>query len=148
MHQEQQENCQGKGSVSKIKREVRTIPNLVFHIEDYERYLIQLSKLTKVNLLRHAKRSTARDFKILDNGKKCKQSSADDIKTVEEGITGGELEVETLQSERGEESEVQDESNDESGSENGEDEEHERSTIRIRKPMEKRARKAIPQDSD
>lgn len=50
----------------KIRRENRCIPDLIFQIEDYEKYLIQLSKLTKVNLLRHAKRSTARDFKILD----------------------------------------------------------------------------------
>lgn len=39
---------------------------MIFQIEDYERYLIQLSKASKINLLRHAKRSTARDFKIID----------------------------------------------------------------------------------
>ncbi|KAJ0979783.1 hypothetical protein J5N97_015257 [Dioscorea zingiberensis] len=65
----QQENIQSKGIISKIKRESKCIPELIFQIEDYERYLIQLSKLTKVNLLRHAKRSTARDFKILETKK-------------------------------------------------------------------------------
>lgn len=66
--QDQHENQ----SSSKIRREGRTIPNLIYHIEDYERYLIQLSRITKVNLMRHAKRSTARDFKIQDTGKKAR----------------------------------------------------------------------------
>ncbi|XP_058083253.1 uncharacterized protein LOC131231163 isoform X2 [Magnolia sinica] len=66
MQRNQQENVQNRGIIKKIKRENRCIPDLIFQIEDYEKYLIQLSKLTKVNLLRHAKRSTARDFKILD----------------------------------------------------------------------------------
>lgn len=52
--------------VNKIKRENRCIPELIYQIEDYEKYLIQLSKASKVNLLRHAKRSTCRDFKILE----------------------------------------------------------------------------------
>jgi Fanconi anemia group I protein len=34
--------------------------------------LIQLSRITKVNLMRHAKRSTARDFKIMDTVKKAR----------------------------------------------------------------------------
>jgi len=67
--QNQQENAQLRGIINKIKRENRCIPDLIYQIEDYERYLIQLSKLTKVNLLRHAKRSTARDFKILETKK-------------------------------------------------------------------------------
>nr|XP_029120442.1 Fanconi anemia group I protein [Elaeis guineensis] len=62
----QQENAQRRGIIRKIKRENRCIPDLIFQIEDYEKYLIQLSKLTKVNFLRHAKRSTARDFKIIE----------------------------------------------------------------------------------
>lgn len=63
--QDQQENAKRRGLLSKIKRENICIPDLIFQIEDYEKYLIQLSKATKVNLLRHAKRSTCRDFKIL-----------------------------------------------------------------------------------
>lgn len=66
--QDQHENQ----SFSKIRREGRTIPNLIYYIEDYERYLIQLSRITKVNLMRHAKRSTARDFKIMDTVKKAR----------------------------------------------------------------------------
>lgn len=56
-----------KGIINKIKQENKCIPDLIFQIEDYERYLIQLSKVTKLNLLRHAKRSTARDFKIIED---------------------------------------------------------------------------------
>jgi Fanconi anemia group I protein len=53
-----------KGTLAKIKRESKCIPDLIFQVEDYEKYLIQLSKLAKVNLLRYAKRSVARDFRI------------------------------------------------------------------------------------
>ncbi|KAM3323921.1 Fanconi anemia group I protein [Capsicum chacoense] len=41
-------------------------PDLIYQIEDCEKYLIQISKATKINLLRHAKRSTSRDFKIIE----------------------------------------------------------------------------------
>lgn len=65
--QNQKESRASKGTVlNKIKRENKCIPDLIFQIEDYEKYLILLSKATKINLLRHAKRSTARDFKITD----------------------------------------------------------------------------------
>ncbi|XP_030508178.2 uncharacterized protein LOC115722932 isoform X1 [Cannabis sativa] len=67
MQRVQQENANSKGIINKIKRENRCIPDLIFQIEDYEKFLIQLSKASKINLLRHAKRSTARDFKIIDN---------------------------------------------------------------------------------
>ncbi|PAN49744.1 hypothetical protein PAHAL_9G472400 [Panicum hallii] len=63
--QENQETPR-KVNLAKIKRESKCIPDLIYQIEDYEKYLIQLSKLTKVNLLRHAKRSVARDFRIED----------------------------------------------------------------------------------
>ncbi|KAK8681021.1 hypothetical protein V6N13_053428 [Hibiscus sabdariffa] len=66
MQQVQQESGGGKGMINKIKRENKCIPELIFQIEDYEKHLIRLSKATKMNLLKHAKRSTSRDFKILD----------------------------------------------------------------------------------
>ncbi|KAJ9536922.1 hypothetical protein OSB04_029655 [Centaurea solstitialis] len=66
MQQKQQESRASKGSINKIRRENRCIPDLIFQIEDYEKYLILLSKASKVNLLRHAKRSTVRDFRIID----------------------------------------------------------------------------------
>ncbi|CAA0408588.1 unnamed protein product [Arabidopsis thaliana] len=69
MQKEQQESVShnSKGIINKIKQENKCIPDLIFQIEDCERYLIQLSKVTKLNLLRHAKRSTARDFKIIED---------------------------------------------------------------------------------
>lgn len=60
----QNQQASKRGILAKIKRESKCIPDLIFQIEDYEKYLIQLSKHTKVNLLRHAKRSVARDFQI------------------------------------------------------------------------------------
>lgn len=102
--QNQQESNKVRGIVNKIKRENRCIPDLIFQIEDYEKYLIQLSKITKVNLLRHAKRSTSRDFKILeasedapeaeeqnlDEEAECDHSKAAEDKSAEECGSGHE----------------------------------------------------------
>lgn len=66
MQKDAQESTKIKGMINKIKRENKSIPDLIYQIEDYENFLIQLSNASKVNLLRHAKRSTSRDFKILD----------------------------------------------------------------------------------
>ncbi|XP_020616716.1 Fanconi anemia group I protein-like [Orbicella faveolata] len=49
---------------AKVMKEVKSVPNLIYAIEQYERYLIQLSKKSKINLMEHFKRSTARDFRI------------------------------------------------------------------------------------
>ncbi|KAF5452322.1 hypothetical protein F2P56_027331 [Juglans regia] len=76
VQKKQQENPSSKGIIRKIKRENRCIPDLIFQIEDYEKYLIRLSKVSKVNLLRHAKRSTSRDFKILDPKKMVSEEDA------------------------------------------------------------------------
>ena len=54
---------------NRIKKEARRIPNLIYNIEDCERKLIVLSKASGVNLMRNAKRSTARDFKLLKANK-------------------------------------------------------------------------------
>ncbi|KAL5701318.1 hypothetical protein ACHQM5_026665 [Ranunculus cassubicifolius] len=86
---DQQETAQGKGIIGKIKRENRCIPDLIFQIEDYEKYLIQVSKVTKVNLLRCAKRSTARDFKIVDPNKVVRQQEEGEVEDVAED--GNEL---------------------------------------------------------
>ncbi|KAJ6889818.1 Fanconi anemia group I protein [Populus alba x Populus x berolinensis] len=67
--QREQENANSKCTANKIKRENKCIPDLIYQIEDCEKYLIQLSKVSKINLLRHAKRSTSRDFKIIDSRK-------------------------------------------------------------------------------
>uniref|UniRef100_A0A6Q2XI32 FA complementation group I n=1 Tax=Esox lucius TaxID=8010 RepID=A0A6Q2XI32_ESOLU len=52
--------------VTKVKllRETKAIPNLIYSIEQYEKYLITLSKKSKVNLMQYMKLSTSRDFRI------------------------------------------------------------------------------------
>ncbi|XP_014858692.1 PREDICTED: Fanconi anemia group I protein [Poecilia mexicana] len=49
---------------AKLLRETTAIPNLIFSIEQYEKYLITLSKKSKVNLMQYMKLSTSRDFRI------------------------------------------------------------------------------------
>ncbi|KAB1257455.1 Fanconi anemia group I protein, partial [Camelus dromedarius] len=52
---------------ARVLRETKPIPNLIFAIEQYEKFLIHLSKRSKVNLMQHIKLSTSRDFKIKGN---------------------------------------------------------------------------------
>ncbi|PWA72376.1 Armadillo-type fold [Artemisia annua] len=73
MQKNKKDSRPSKGMINKIKRENKCIPDLIFQIEDYEKYLILLSKASKINLLRHAKRSTARDFRIRDEQKSPQQ---------------------------------------------------------------------------
>ncbi|KAM9586227.1 Fanconi anemia group I protein isoform 2-T2 [Trichechus inunguis] len=54
-------------AMAKVLRETKPIPNLIFAIEQYEKFLIHLSKRSKVNLMQHMKLSTSRDFKIRGN---------------------------------------------------------------------------------
>ncbi|XP_036909535.1 Fanconi anemia group I protein [Sturnira hondurensis] len=54
-------------AMAKVLRETKPIPNLIFAIEQYEKFLIFLSKRSKVNLMQHMKLSTSRDFKIKGN---------------------------------------------------------------------------------
>uniref|UniRef100_A0A8B9P2V0 FA complementation group I n=1 Tax=Apteryx owenii TaxID=8824 RepID=A0A8B9P2V0_APTOW len=49
---------------AKVLRETKPIPNLIFAIEQYEKFLIHLSKKSKVNLMQYMKLSTSRDFRI------------------------------------------------------------------------------------
>ncbi|XP_041650949.1 Fanconi anemia group I protein [Cheilinus undulatus] len=49
---------------AKLLRETKAIPNLIFCIEQYEKFLITLSKKSKVNLMQYMKLSTSRDFRI------------------------------------------------------------------------------------
>ncbi|XP_060197754.1 uncharacterized protein LOC132626781 isoform X1 [Lycium barbarum] len=92
MQRTQLEITKSKALVNKIKRENRCIPDLIYQIEDYEKYLIQISKATKINLLRHAKRSTSRDFKIIEP----KSFSVEDNVGIQDGdnndAAGGESE--------------------------------------------------------
>ncbi|XP_045417678.1 Fanconi anemia group I protein isoform X2 [Lemur catta] len=54
-------------AMARVLRETKPIPNLIFAIEQYEKFLIHLSKKSKVNLMQHIKLSTSRDFKIKGN---------------------------------------------------------------------------------
>uniref|UniRef100_F6VGH7 FA complementation group I n=1 Tax=Macaca mulatta TaxID=9544 RepID=F6VGH7_MACMU len=54
-------------AMARVLRETKPIPNLIFAIEQYEKFLIHLSKRSKVNLMQHMKLSTSRDFKIKGN---------------------------------------------------------------------------------
>ncbi|TRY87249.1 hypothetical protein DNTS_031752 [Danionella cerebrum] len=49
---------------AKVLRETKAIPNLIFNVEQYEKFLILLSKKSKVNLMQYMKLSTSRDFRI------------------------------------------------------------------------------------
>ncbi|KAM5291788.1 Fanconi anemia group I protein [Ctenodactylus gundi] len=51
-------------AMARVLRETKPIPNLIFAIEQYEKFLIHLSKKSKVNLMQYIKLSTSRDFKI------------------------------------------------------------------------------------
>ncbi|XP_059534254.1 Fanconi anemia group I protein isoform X2 [Myotis daubentonii] len=57
----------GAVAMARVLRETKPIPNLIFAIEQYEKFLIFLSKRSKVNLMQHIKLSTSRDFKIKGN---------------------------------------------------------------------------------
>ncbi|KAJ6662812.1 hypothetical protein lerEdw1_011016 [Lerista edwardsae] len=50
--------------MAKVLRETKPIPNLIYAIEQYEKFLIHLSKKSKVNLMQYMKLSTSRDFRI------------------------------------------------------------------------------------
>ncbi|KAM9815831.1 Fanconi anemia group I protein isoform 1-T1 [Syngnathus typhle] len=51
-------------ATAKLLRQTKAIPNLIFSIEEYEKYMITLSKKSKVNLMQYMKLSTSRDFRI------------------------------------------------------------------------------------
>lgn len=50
--------------VSRSLKDSRVIPQLIYAIEQFERFLMQLSKLSKVNLMRNVKLAVSRDFRI------------------------------------------------------------------------------------
>ncbi|XP_068847581.1 Fanconi anemia group I protein isoform X2 [Capricornis sumatraensis] len=64
---EKEKTAAGPTAMARALRETKPIPNLIFAIEQYEKFLIHLSKRSKVNLMKHIKLSTSRDFKIKGN---------------------------------------------------------------------------------
>ncbi|XP_037834228.1 Fanconi anemia group I protein isoform X2 [Kryptolebias marmoratus] len=69
---------------TKLLRETKAIPNLIFSIEQYEKYLIGLSKKSKVNLMQYMKLSTSRDFRINAATLDAALQEQDDSQEVEE----------------------------------------------------------------
>ncbi|XP_022096600.1 Fanconi anemia group I protein-like [Acanthaster planci] len=55
---------EGDSKAKGVMRETRGIPALIFTIEQFEQFLIKLSKKSKVDLMQHVKLSTSRDFRI------------------------------------------------------------------------------------
>ncbi|XP_005098563.1 Fanconi anemia group I protein [Aplysia californica] len=53
-----------QAGMAKAMKQMKTIPNLIFAIEQLEKFLIQLSKKSKVDLMENFKQSTSRDFRI------------------------------------------------------------------------------------
>ncbi|KAF9167108.1 hypothetical protein DFQ26_005849 [Actinomortierella ambigua] len=49
---------------AKVLRESKLIPGLIYVVEQYERYVIQLSNKSRVGLMQYMRRSTSRDFRI------------------------------------------------------------------------------------
>jgi hypothetical protein len=72
----------------KIQRESKMIPNLIFAVEQFERYLIQLSRKSKVDFMQYMKRSTSRDFKIQMNNVQQLASSDEEEEDEEEQEDG------------------------------------------------------------
>lgn len=72
----------------KIQRESKMIPNLIFAVEQFERYLIQLSRKSKVDFMQYMKRSTSRDFKIQMNNVQQLASSDEEDEDEEEQADG------------------------------------------------------------
>lgn len=67
--QEKKKGGKGKGRAASsgkttVRREIQLIPSLIFAMEQFEKFLIQLSKKSKVNLMETFKRSMSRDFRI------------------------------------------------------------------------------------
>lgn len=52
-------------TVDKALKESKLIPNLVYQIEEYERFIIKVSKAGRLNLMGNAKRATNRDFRLV-----------------------------------------------------------------------------------
>lgn len=92
---------------TKVLRETRTIPKVIYEIEQFSKSIIQLSNKTKVDLARFVGQGTARDFRILNlrevlenqgdlnvSSVTSTQSTMDDSNEKETtDLTSGEMEV-------------------------------------------------------
>ena len=51
-------------AVRKAQKDARVLPGLIFQLEEWEKHLIKVSKVGKINLMLNAKRATNWDFRI------------------------------------------------------------------------------------
>ncbi|GAB1597248.1 Hypothetical predicted protein [Argonauta hians] len=65
-NKEKKTSSTSKPLASSIVKQGKVMPKLIFAIESYEKFLVQLEKKSKVNLMEHVKPSVARDFRIND----------------------------------------------------------------------------------
>lgn len=54
-----------KALKNKVLKETRFIPKVVYEIEQFSKFILQLSKKTKIDLSKYMGQGTARDFRIL-----------------------------------------------------------------------------------
>ncbi|GBC07259.1 hypothetical protein RclHR1_07340005 [Rhizophagus clarus] len=93
---------------ARIARESKIIPDLIFLLEQYERYLIQLTKKSKVDLTQYIKRATNRDFKIKtdmmnelgDNDKSAKKPTNQEAEEHEDDDNDEEVVLRSRQTKR------------------------------------------------
>ena len=62
---QQQQDSASSASTSKITKEARIIPNLIYCVEQCEQHTIKLTKNSNMDLTRWMRHSTARDFRII-----------------------------------------------------------------------------------
>ncbi|XP_048249251.1 Fanconi anemia group I protein-like isoform X2 [Haliotis rufescens] len=80
---------------NRAMKQTKTIPNLIYAIEQFERFIIQLGKKSKVNLMDYMKVSTSRDFRINVAAVQAvmeDESDEDEEEMEQEGEAGGEQE--------------------------------------------------------
>ncbi|CAH8493892.1 unnamed protein product [Heterobilharzia americana] len=87
--------------ISRSIKDSRLIPQLIYAIEQYERFLMQLSKKSKINLMRNVKLSTSRDFRINQATlvAHLEQSAALSVSSLSESNTTDDEEEENLSNE-------------------------------------------------
>ncbi|KAL9647352.1 hypothetical protein ABK040_011717 [Willaertia magna] len=112
-----------KVTSTKLAREAKNIPELIYRLEDSEQKLILLSKKSEVNMMQNYKRSQARSFKIHKEMISVKE---------EEEATGKKKKKTTKRKKKDEEEDDEEEENEEEKEEdeeeNNEDEEEEESS--------------------
>jgi Fanconi anemia group I protein len=83
-----------ENKVSKLQKEARIMPELIFSIEEWEKELIKLSELSGINFMKEFKRSKARSFQIDMKEFKSKKSTGSSIEVEDESSRDFEMVIE------------------------------------------------------